>query len=210
MQEKSLKRALDMLSAANTLTLPMDVHRLVDHFECRTQVYSRSVHLLENFNLNELAAEYPALSTKRWGKYYIFLSDDLNAEQERFAIAHELGHIAMGHLEPDAEELSKEESENQADLFALLLLAPPPVLEAYDIDTPENIRQLTGLSLNHSRMAYGFLLEYRRQQHEAARQQDITRRARLAARPAPIESTPAPAETTAATLLLPVTGKAVG
>ena len=180
MQELIIRKTLDMISAANTLTLPMDVRRLSSHFGYRVQYYSRSSHLLETFNLSKMATEYTALSTKRWGKYYIFLSDDLNAEAERYAIAHELGHIAMGHLEPDAEELNVEESEGQANLFALILLASPPILEQYGIDTPENIRVCTGLSLTDSRKAYLILQQYRATQQEASRREDIARRARIA------------------------------
>ena len=183
MHDTVIRKTLDLISAANTLTLPVDVRRIASHFRCEVRYYSRSEELLRSFNLTGKAKSCSALCSKRWGKYYIFISDDLDAEQERRRIAHELGHITLGHLEPDCPLGRDQGGDAQAELFAVALLASPPLLERFDVSCPDDIRRVTGLSLNDSRQAYTLLEHYRLRQHDAAIADDIARRARVAARP---------------------------
>lgn len=186
MQDLVIRKSLDLISAANTLTLPVDTRRIATHFRYSIRYYGHCREMLKNFNMTHLAAQYPALSTKRHGKYYIFLSDDLNVEQERREIAHELGHITLGHLEPDVPIPKEDEAEEQADLFVIALLAAPPLLEQCGVSCPEDIHRITGLSLTDSRQAFSLLEHYRLRQYDAAIAHDIARRARVAARPRPL------------------------
>ena len=185
-----LKKVLDVISAANTLTLPMDTRAIADHFDFRVLYYSHAKELIEELQLTENATKYPAFCAKGFSRYYIFLSDDLTGDQERQATAHELGHVLLGHLE-EGSTVGKEETEEQANEFELLLMAPPPLLQPYcDIHDmpPRAIAALTGLSMADSRRAYQLLEDYRRDQQEAARREDIANRARLAMQPpAPVD-----------------------
>lgn len=185
MKEKITSLTLDMISAANTLSVPMDVRRIANHFHCSIYFYSLAQPLIETFHLQDMVSRHPGVSVGFGKTYYIFLSDELNVEEERFTIAHELGHIALGHVNPYAEQKPRTsegtaEEEEQADLFALLLLAPAPLLDALEPKTATDIHHHTGLSMVDSRRAYLNLEEHRRSQQEAAIRADITRRAAIA------------------------------
>ena len=182
MQERITTIAMNWISAANTLTLPMDVWHIVKHNGYRIYCYSHGRDLLALFNLTELADRYPAVAAKVKQEYYIFLSDDLNIEQERWCLAHELGHIALGHLEGESPPCGKEEAEQQADRFALALLAPCPILEQCGVTSIADIRRCTGLSLRNSRLVFDAMEEYRLSLRETARMEDIARRAARARR----------------------------
>ena len=82
---------------------------------------------------------------------YIFVSEDCTPERQRFTIAHELGHILLGHVgegnlvnrEPDPED---NPMEREANVFASRLLAPACVLWALDARSPEEIAALCRIS----------------------------------------------------------------
>ena len=82
---------------------------------------------------------------------YIFVSKDCTPERQRFTIAHELGHILLGHVgryelvnrEPDPGDNPIEQA---ANVFASRLLALACVLWALDARTPEEIAALCRIS----------------------------------------------------------------
>ena len=74
-----------------------------------------------------------------------------NTARMRFTVAHELGHIMLGHVgvyelvnrEPSP---SDNEIEQQANIFATRLLAPACVLWGCNVQSPEEIMQLCDIS----------------------------------------------------------------
>lgn len=74
-----------------------------------------------------------------------------NTARMRFTVAHELGHIMLGHVgvyelvnrEPSP---SDNEIEQQANIFASRLLAPACVLWGCNVQSPEEIMQLCDIS----------------------------------------------------------------
>lgn len=68
--------------------------------------------------------------------YFIVYNDSKPIKRIRFTIAHELGHIILGHLEDEVTEINRggisnelyQELENQADVFAGNFLVPPILL----------------------------------------------------------------------------------
>lgn len=81
----------------------------------------------------------------------IFVSKGCSRERQRFTVAHELGHILLGHVgkyrlvnrEPHPED---NPIEQEANVFASRLLAPACVLWALDVRTPEEIAALCRIS----------------------------------------------------------------
>jgi len=60
----------------------------------------------------------------------LIVADGIGLDEQRLAIAHEIGHLIAGH--PPATELARHpwfywRAEREADLVALHLLCPPPV-----------------------------------------------------------------------------------
>lgn len=80
------------------------------------------------------------------GEQWIIIYNDSNpTELSRFTIAHELGHIFLGHelthkkYAQAREFTTKPKSEEQADQFAIRLLCPACVLWGLDLHTPNEI-----------------------------------------------------------------------
>ena len=80
------------------------------------------------------------------GKWWRIIYNDLNStELSRFTIAHELGHIFLGHELTYAkyvqacEFTTRPKSEEQADQFAIRLLCPACILWGLNLHTPDEI-----------------------------------------------------------------------
>ena len=86
------------------------------------------------------------------GKWIIVYDDSETPDRIRFTIAHELGHILLGHeLEAGFGHFrriaeGKPITETQADEFAARLLAPACVLWALGVSSTEDIAALCGIS----------------------------------------------------------------
>jgi len=86
-----------------------------------------------------------------FGRPRIFVRKECSPERQRFTIAHELGHILLGHVghynlvnrEPNAKD---NPIEQEANVFASRILAPACVLWALDARTPEQIAQICRIS----------------------------------------------------------------
>lgn len=84
---------------------------------------------------------------------YIFYNSGLPVGRQRFTVAHEIGHLVLGHVgqgrvttinrEPNPKD---SQEETQANQFAARLLAPACVLHELGAITPEAIQQVCGLS----------------------------------------------------------------
>lgn len=87
------------------------------------------------------------------GNWQIVYNDAESRERVRFTIAHELGHILLGHeLSPDKSghfrtaSDRREPAETQADEFAARLLAPACVLWALELYEPAEIMRVCDIS----------------------------------------------------------------
>ena len=87
----------------------------------------------------------------RDGQALIMVNVNTSLERQRFTIAHELGHILLGHV-GKRRLINREPSPNdnpieqEANLFASRLLAPACVLWALDIHSAEEIAELCRIS----------------------------------------------------------------
>lgn len=85
------------------------------------------------------------------GKPHIYVSSEVSPERRRFTIAHELGHIILGHV-GKYELVNREPSpgdnpiEQAANVFASRLLAPACVLWGCNVWTAEQIQKLCQIS----------------------------------------------------------------
>lgn len=86
------------------------------------------------------------------GAMYIVIREGLNAGRTRFTVAHELGHILLGHV-GKYHLVNREPSETdnpieqEANVFASRLLAPACVLWGCGAKTAEEISNLCDISL---------------------------------------------------------------
>ena len=99
-------------------------------------------------------------------RYLVFYNSDLIYSQPwrlRWTLAHEIGHITLGHLLTNSgthifgEGLSEDEyarCEAEADYFAAMLLAYPAVLRACKVQSEEALQHLCGLSREAARCRF--------------------------------------------------------
>lgn len=85
------------------------------------------------------------------GAPYIFVNTDTYTPRRRFTIAHELGHIILGHVgkfELINREPSTEDNpiEQEANVFASRLLAPACVLWGCGVKSAKDIERLCDIS----------------------------------------------------------------
>lgn len=86
------------------------------------------------------------------GQPWIFVSENCSQERQRFTVAHELGHILLGHV-GNYQLVNREPShvdnpiEQSANVLASRILAPACVLWALEARTPEQIAKLCHISM---------------------------------------------------------------
>ena len=114
------------------------------------------------YSLLKKAGAGKAVSLRIRGKWHIFLREKgMTDAERRFAVAHELGHLLLGHetwaLAPGVRAFTGQENEGDvledpedisddaADIFAIRLLAPACLLHEMHIDTAGGIQRLCGL-----------------------------------------------------------------
>lgn len=77
------------------------------------------------------------------GNIYIIYKKGTNDEHLRFILAHEFGHIVLNHID----ELSENEYESEANMFAARILMPACVLKECAAFSAKEISKLCGTSL---------------------------------------------------------------
>lgn len=85
--------------------------------------------------------------------WFIIYDDSLPTVEARFTIAHELGHIFLGHdltyakFSSAKEFESSDKSEQQADMFAIRLLCPACLLWSLELHSAEQISEVCRIPL---------------------------------------------------------------
>ena len=136
--QNSRDLAWQILLNENVTELPVDIVGLCRRMGIRVQHYTPT-------DGND------GYSTIFLGMPRIFVSRECSPERQRFTIAHELGHILLGHVGEhtlvNREQSAKDNPiEQEANVFASRILAPACVLWALDARTPEQISALCRIS----------------------------------------------------------------
>lgn len=142
-------------------TLPVDVEALARDIGAELHPYPNARENVRLFTLTQQVRGV-CVSLRIRGRWHLFLRDNqLNGARRRFAIAHELGHLLLGHetksLAPGVRRFLSDENAGDliedpedlqdyaADIFAIRLLAPACLLHELHMDTPAGIMNLCGL-----------------------------------------------------------------
>ncbi len=132
-------------------------HVLIDFNMCNlpikvSEIASKAnIKIIKNSESNILNKKQAGLSVRVTNQWYIIFDDSLSDERARFTIAHELGHIFLGHKSlingiNDCHE-EKPNEEKEADMFAIRLLAPACVLKGLDLHTSKEISNVCNISI---------------------------------------------------------------
>lgn len=109
------------------------------------------INLLDNKHACVLRPNENGIAVNQNGKWYIIFDENDVYGKQRFTVAHELGHILMGHAMKNGyhtrqDNIVKSADETEADMFAARLLAPACVLWGINAQTAEQISSVCGIS----------------------------------------------------------------
>lgn len=106
--------------------------------------------------------------------YYIYYNDldyhIVNSNRYRWNIAHELGHILLGHLSENGKtrilrsslsDSEYDELEEEADYFAQLILVPHAALLGFRVDGARNIKAMCKISEPASKKRYYEFIDWK-------------------------------------------------
>lgn len=88
-------------------------------------------------------------------EYNIYYNDAIGTMDSRiqFTILHEIGHIRLGHLDDNSDK-DERTMESEANFYAAYSIAPPPMIDVYACNSPEDISECFHVSLEMSGYAY--------------------------------------------------------
>ena len=114
-------------------------------------VKKSNIKFLNNSDCKFLKNNQLGVSIHIDNDWYIIIDDTMKIERIWFTIAHELGHIFLGHESllhrtPNSIFIEKPEEETEADMFAARLLAPACVLWGMELHSPKDIAQACNIS----------------------------------------------------------------
>lgn len=114
---------------------------------------SSNILLLKNTETDLLKNGEIGVSILDDNQWNIIYDDTLPKGRIRFTIAHELGHIFLGHpmelgYHGRTIDTKKPETEKQADMFAIRLLVPACVVWGLGLHTPEEIQTTFDVSFS--------------------------------------------------------------
>lgn len=124
---------------------PIDIFDLTQRYQIQTFAYNEVEAELKLLKVNPTADT--ALAFRANKKDFIFYSDTMSPERLRFAIAHELGHILLQHLDRgEVISIFDEYTESEANIFASRLLMPAIVCHDRQLRSAEQIAAFFGVS----------------------------------------------------------------
>lgn len=109
------------------------------------------IKLVENSAVNLLSPNERGYAENVKGKWYIVFNDDDSLPAIRFTVAHELGHIFLGHDFDKGYTRTKRfaikpQTETEADVFASRLLCPAVVIWGLNLRTADEIASACNVS----------------------------------------------------------------
>lgn len=112
-----------------------------------------NIQIVKNSVVNLLRATERGISVYDGDKWLIVYDDNIKTSVSRFTVAHEFGHIFLGHelkkgYYARTFDKNKPEVEQAADMFAARLLAPTCVLHELQALSAEQIAKVCNISIS--------------------------------------------------------------
>ncbi|MCD7947538.1 MAG: ImmA/IrrE family metallo-endopeptidase [Oscillospiraceae bacterium] len=134
--------------------LPVSISKILRADGIKLGRYSENTKHFHVNNLTHLTQNDGFTVLDAAGRLFVYYNDAASIPRIRFTLAHELGHIYLGHLNPKGgytilnREPSSQDNprEMQANVFASRILAPACVLWRLNIHDPADIAALCGIS----------------------------------------------------------------
>ncbi len=159
-----IARAYEFILDNHIHKLPVDLTKLSKVCKaCRLHLISYSLAHDMICTLGwEKHMQYDGFTGTADGDVYILYRDALPMGQKMLTIAHEIGHNALGHMDYGVNQRNFKCSplEQEADLFALCLLAPPCILQDFGATSIRDIQMLTYLDEENAKTAFDVMGGY--------------------------------------------------
>lgn len=128
---KATNAAYELLIEQDLLEIPVSLSKIL-------HIHKQHIHLMTysqmaaRFNLSvnqyrELAPSEYGFTMKKGDYNYILYNEEKGYHTNRFTIAHEIGHIVLGHKTDDSV------TAREANCFARNLLCPVPLIDTFNI-----------------------------------------------------------------------------
>lgn len=133
--------------------LPVSLTQLGSKLNIRLYRYSQNTELIRGADLAELLEADGFSLQAPSGRLMVFFNDGQDHYRIRFTVAHEYGHILLGHVSKKLCSrgaliaASNAAQERDANIFASRLLAPACILWGCGAYTAEDISRLCDISL---------------------------------------------------------------
>ena len=142
-----------ILLDCNVDRLPVDLNAIYRKLKIRVLSYSDGSRIIERAQLRQAVHRTDGMTFYMGRTPVILFDGTMIPPRIRFTIAHELGHIILGHVKPGGITTANREpqpgdapEETAANQFAARLLAPACVLWGLGVHTPEDIMRLCRIS----------------------------------------------------------------
>lgn len=109
------------------LVYPIDMRDILSHFSPCTLLTFEEAASQFGMPMNKfrcLTGTSDAFTANQGGRYLVFYDDNKPNSRINFSLAHELGHILLGHFDGQ----TPHRIEREADRFAITLICPLPVV----------------------------------------------------------------------------------
>ncbi|MDR1065951.1 MAG: ImmA/IrrE family metallo-endopeptidase [Clostridiales bacterium] len=158
-----INEAITCLMDSGVRSLPIKADKLSSkRLKWHYATYSEGYEFIKSVNYERFCEDHPAFSMRLENGYYIiFYNGFLPFSHINYILAHEIGHILLGHCLPDSQSYDAnalneypdnaansafmDEFEREADMFASHILAPLCILSATRVFTPEGIETETAI-----------------------------------------------------------------
>lgn len=139
-------KVLLLLAGLHISFLPIDLDQIMDSLLVKTLSFSaacsRGIIIpegIEGFTVIRQRTSAPS-------QYLLVYRDDISFERLRWTLAHEIGHIVLGHLLRPRDSQREAVFEEEANYFAKELLMPLPVLAMIGARSVADISRVCGVS----------------------------------------------------------------
>ena len=160
------KQARDLswrvLLDTGTRELPVKVSRICGAYGVTLRSYQAGAPLIRVLGLEDQCEVSDGFTVRSGGRCYVFYNMEQPPGRVRFTVAHELGHVLLGHLGDGEHTVYNREpspndapEEHTANVFASRLLAPACVLHALGAVTPGQIAAVCDITLAAARFRAG-------------------------------------------------------
>lgn len=152
-------KAWEVLIECGIDKLPVNLAYIINHYGIYLIKYSDSDYISRH-NYND-----DGFSKLIDNKPIIFYNDNKQQERIRFTVAHEIGHIILGHINEgetchrNTETDTSNYKEQQANVFARDILMPATVLHSLNVNSAGKISVLCNVSMQSAEIRYNRLLE---------------------------------------------------